>query len=86
MYDVVACCGVIYLFPDTAEALSEMARVSKGYARLSVMTFVRRRFLWLKRVYEHLREDYRALILDVEDLIHIFMMDSKASCIPFTVL
>ena len=77
----------LYLFSDTAEALSEMTWVWKRYARLSVMTFVKRRFLRFKRVYEDLREDYRALILDVEEVIHIsHMLDSKASCISFTEL
>ena len=68
LFDGVACCGAIHLFPDTVEALREMARVMKKGARLSVMTFVKRRFLKFRWVYEHLREDHGAHIFDVEEL------------------
>ncbi len=67
-FDGVICCGALHLFPDTEEALVEMKRVMKNGARLAVMTFVKRRFLKFKRVYEHLRKDHGAHIFDVEEL------------------
>jgi ubiquinone/menaquinone biosynthesis C-methylase UbiE len=64
----MACCGALHLFPDTIEALSEIAKVMKRGARLAVTTFVKRRFLRLKRIYEHLKEDHGAHIFEVEEL------------------
>ena len=68
LFDGVVCCGALHLFPDTEEALTEIARVMKKGARLAVMTIVKRRFLKFKRVYEHLRKDHGVHIFDVEEL------------------
>ena len=68
IFDGVVCCGALHLFPDTVEALSEMARVMKNGSRLAVMTFVKRRFFRFKRVYEHLRREHGAHIFDVEEI------------------
>jgi len=68
LFDGVVCCGALHLFPDTVEALSEMARVMKEGARLAVMTFVKRRFLRFKRVYEHLRKEHGGHVFDVEEI------------------
>ena len=68
VFDGVVCCGTIHLLPDTVVALREMARVMKKDARLAVMTFVKRRFLRFKWIYEHLREDLGLYIFDVEEL------------------
>jgi SAM-dependent methyltransferase len=38
-FDAVVCCGSLHLFPDTATALREMARVAKPAAVLSAVTF-----------------------------------------------
>jgi len=68
LFDGVVCCGALHLFPDTAEALSEIGRVMRKGARLAVMTFVKRRFLKFKRVYEHLRRDHGVHVFDEEEL------------------
>jgi len=68
LFDGVVCCGALHLFPETVEALSEMARVMKKGARLAVMTFVKRRFLKFRRVYEHLRKDHGGHIFDTEEV------------------
>jgi ubiquinone/menaquinone biosynthesis C-methylase UbiE len=68
IFDGVVCCGALHLFPDTVEALSEMARVMKNGSRLAVMTFVKRRFFRFKRVYEHLKREHGAHIFDVEEI------------------
>jgi len=68
LFDGVACCGSLHLFPDTEQALSEIGRVMKRGARLAVMTFVKKRFLKYRRVYEHLRRDHGARIFNVEEL------------------
>jgi SAM-dependent methyltransferase len=67
-FDGVVCCGALHLFPDTVEALSEMARVMKKGSRLAVMTFVKRRLFKFKRVYEHLKREHGAHIFDVEEI------------------
>ena len=67
-FDGVICCGALHLFQDTEKALVEIRRVMKNGARLAVMTFVKRRFLKFKRVYEHLRKDHGAHIFDEEEL------------------
>jgi len=41
VFDGVTCGGALHLFPDTAEALKEIARVMKRGARLAVMTVVK---------------------------------------------
>ena len=63
LFDGVVCCGALHLFPETVEALSEMARVMKKGARLAVMTFVK-----FGRVYEHLRKDHGGHIFDTEEI------------------
>ena len=68
LFDGVVCCGALHLFPDTVEALCEMARVMRRSARLAVITFVKRRLFRFKRVYEHLRKDHGAHIFDVEEI------------------
>jgi SAM-dependent methyltransferase len=68
VFDGVVCCGALHLFPDTVEALSEMARVMRRGARLAVMTFVRRRFFKFKKVYEHMRTDHGVRIFDVKEI------------------
>jgi len=68
LFDGVVCCGALHLFPDTEQALGEMARVTKKGARLAVMTFVKRRFLKFKRVYEHLASDHGVHVFNVEEL------------------
>jgi len=68
LFDGVVCCGALYLFPETVEALSEMARVMKKGARLAVMTFVKRRFHKFKWVYEQLRKDHGGHIFDIEEI------------------
>lgn len=45
-----------------------MNRVLKKDHKLAVMTFVRRRFLGIKRVYEHLEKEHHAHIFDVDEL------------------
>jgi SAM-dependent methyltransferase len=81
LFDGVVCCGALHLFPETVEALSEMARVMKKGARLAVMTFVKRRFFRFKGVYEHLRKDHGAYIFDIEELDSYF---SKTGFKDFT--
>jgi len=68
LFDGVVCCGALHLFPETVDALGEMARVMKKGARLAVMTFVRRRFFRFKRIDEHLRKDHGAHIFDVDEI------------------
>jgi ubiquinone/menaquinone biosynthesis C-methylase UbiE len=70
LFDGVVCCGALHLFPDTRQALGEMARVMKEGARLAVMTFVKRRFFKFKRVYEHkhLKSRHGLTVFDVEEL------------------
>jgi ubiquinone/menaquinone biosynthesis C-methylase UbiE len=68
VFDGVVCCGALHLFPDAEEALSEMARVMRRGARLAVMTFVKRHFFGLRRVYEHLRRDHGVHLFGVEEI------------------
>lgn len=46
----------------------EMNRVLKKDGKLAVMTFVRIRFLGIKRIYEYLKRDHYLHIFDVDDL------------------
>jgi SAM-dependent methyltransferase len=68
LFDGATCCGALHLFPDTLEALVEIARVMKEGARLAVMTFVKRRIFGFKTVSEHLRKGHGAHIFDVEEI------------------
>ena len=68
LFDGVICCGALHLFPETVDALGEMARVMKKGARLAVMTFVGRRFFRFKRIREHLRKDHGAHVFDVDEM------------------
>jgi ubiquinone/menaquinone biosynthesis C-methylase UbiE/uncharacterized protein YbaR (Trm112 family) len=67
-FDGVSCCGALHLFPDVRTTLEEMNRVLKTDHKLAVMTFVRRRFLGIKRVYEHLEREHHAHIFNVDEL------------------
>ncbi len=67
-FDGISCCGALHLFSDVAEALGEMNRVLKRDGKLAVMTFVRRRFLGIKRIYEHLERDHHFHVFSVDDL------------------
>lgn len=50
------------------ENLGEMNRVLKKDGKLAVMTFVRRGFLGIKRIYKHLEEKHHIHIFDVDEL------------------
>jgi len=67
-FDAACCSGALHLFPDTVKALKEIARVLKPESPLAVMTFIRRRFLKYKRVYEHLKKDHGAYIFELDEL------------------
>lgn len=67
-FDGVSCCGALHLFPDVRTTLEEMNRVLKKGHKLAVMTFVRRRFLGTRTVYEHLEREHHAHIFNVEEL------------------
>lgn len=67
-FDGVSCCGALHLFPDVTEAFKEMNRVLKKEGKLAVMTFVRKRFLGIKRIYEHLDKDHHFHVFDVDEL------------------
>ncbi len=67
-FDGVSCCGALHLFPDAGRALKEINRVLKRGYKLATMTFVRRRFLGIRRVYEHLEREHRVHIFDVDEL------------------
>jgi len=67
-FDGVSCCGALHLFPNISRALREINRVLKKGCKLVTMTFVRRRFLGIKRVYEHLEREHRVHVFDVDEL------------------
>jgi ubiquinone/menaquinone biosynthesis C-methylase UbiE len=52
VFDGVTCSRGLHKFPDTMEALSEMARVMKSGARLAVMTVVTQGLSTLKTIFE----------------------------------
>lgn len=70
-FDGVACCGALHLFPDVKGALREMNRVLKKNGKLVVMTFIRRRFLSIKGVHEHLEKEHGTHIFEVDELQHL---------------
>ncbi|HYA87435.1 MAG TPA: methyltransferase domain-containing protein [Nitrospirota bacterium] len=51
-FDEVTCIGALHLFPDTVEALSEMARVMKRGARLAVNTILKQGLSTMKTIFE----------------------------------
>jgi len=67
-FDGISCYGALHLFPDVTEALGEMNRVLKKDHKLAVMTFVKKRFLGIKRIYEHLNKDHHFHVFDVDEL------------------
>lgn len=67
-FDGVLCCGALHLFPDVIRALKEMNRVLKKNCKLAVMTFIKRRFLGIKRVYKHLEKEHGAHVFDLNEL------------------
>jgi len=73
LFDGVTCSEDLHLFQDTAEALSEMARVMKNGARLAVLTFVKQGISALKMISERAAAGNP---LDEEtqdkDILHIF--------------
>ena len=54
VFDGVTCSGALHTFQDTAEALSEMARVMKSGARLAVLTFMKQDPSTLEMIFERL--------------------------------
>lgn len=66
-FDGISCCGALHLFPDVIGALGEMNRVLKRGGKLAVMTFVRKRFLGIKRIYEYW-EKKQFHVFDVDEL------------------
>ncbi len=76
IFDSVTCSGALHLFPDTVEALQEMARVMKRGARLAALTFVKQGISTLKMIFELMEvgslfseEESEALhLFDVEEI------------------
>jgi len=56
VFDGVTCIGALHLFPDTAEALKEMARVVKKGRRLAALTIVKQDLSVLKKWSELISE------------------------------
>jgi len=54
VFDWVTCTGALHTFPNTAEALKEMARVMKRGARLAVLTFLKQGLSTLGMTIERL--------------------------------
>ena len=52
VFDGVICSRGLHKFPDTIEALSEMARVMKTGARLAALTVVKQGLATLKTIFE----------------------------------
>jgi len=52
VFDRVICSRGLHKFPDTVEALKEIARVMKGGARLAVLTVVKQGLPTLKMIFE----------------------------------
>jgi SAM-dependent methyltransferase len=75
LFDGVTCSGALHTFQDTVEALTEMARVLKSWARLAVMAAVKGDNSVLTKFYARLpsspfgEEETEALhLFDVEEL------------------
>ena len=54
LFDGVICSRGLHKFPDTVEALSEMARVMKRGSRLAVLTVVKQGLSSLKTIFERM--------------------------------
>ena len=67
-FDGVSCCGALHLFPDVGRALREIGYVTKSGFKLAVMTFVKRGFLGVRRIYEHLEKDHHVHVFDENEL------------------
>jgi ubiquinone/menaquinone biosynthesis C-methylase UbiE len=52
LFDGVTCSGALHTFPDTVEALKEMARVLKTGARLAVNTLLKQGMPTMKMIFE----------------------------------
>jgi ubiquinone/menaquinone biosynthesis C-methylase UbiE len=66
MFDAALCCGSLHLFTDTVVALSEIARVMKPGAILSVFTFTAGRRGILR--FRSMRERFRRIGLHAFEL------------------
>jgi len=71
VFDGVTCSGALHLFQDTAQALSEMARVMKRGARLAVMTFVKQDLSNFKMSFERLGAG-NPFVVEALKAIHFF--------------
>jgi ubiquinone/menaquinone biosynthesis C-methylase UbiE/uncharacterized protein YbaR (Trm112 family) len=69
VFDGVTCSGAFHGFPNTEEALSEMARVMRRGARLAVLTFVKQDLSVLKKWSELLFERLGASNLFDEEAV-----------------
>jgi SAM-dependent methyltransferase len=67
-FDGASCSGALHLFPNTLKALREIARVLISGSNLSVMTFIRRRFLKYPWIYNHIEKDHGAHIFSLKEL------------------
>ncbi len=78
LFDGVTCSGALHLFPDTVEALSEMARVLKKGARLAADTVVKEDLSARKRFFECLganapfNEESPEVNEESPEILHIF--------------
>jgi len=72
VFDGVTCSGALHLFPDTAEALSEMSRVMKSGARLAVQTFVKQGLPTLKMIFERLGASNPFGSAEALEALHLF--------------
>ena len=91
VFDGVTCSGALHGFPNTEEALSEMARVMKSGARLAVLTFVKQDLSVLKKWSELLFERLGASNLFDEEAVralaqqgHLFDIEELKSYVSQT--
>ena len=72
LFDGTLCCGSLHLFADTSIALSEMARVMKPGAILSVFTFTSGRggILKFRGVRERLRRKHGLHVFNLSEMEH----------------
>ncbi len=70
LFDGTLCCGSLHLFADTLIALSEMSRVMKPGAILSVFTFTQGRggILKFRRVREQLRRKHGLHVFNLSEM------------------
>jgi ubiquinone/menaquinone biosynthesis C-methylase UbiE len=71
VFDGVTCSGALHLFPDTAEALNEMARVMKRGARLVVQTFVKQDLSNFRKSFERLGAG-NPFVAEALEAVHFF--------------